>query len=125
MVTPIYRWNECWLATLAVIWGGILMLPGDLFAGIDRYRLMSQYLPDWAWGVCMFSFGIILFFHVPLWLHKHAHFFLCGVWLGITLLSLLAVMTPSVILIASLLFIIAMFHAGKYFRLSHPIVIAK
>lgn len=116
----IYWWNEKWLAFLAIIWGIILALPGDLFAGLERYRLIAQLFPDWVWGAIMFLSGVALLLKLPMLTHKHIHFVLTAVWLGMTLLSVLATKTPPALLITSLCLTIAMFHVGKFWRIQHP-----
>lgn len=110
------RWNEFFLALLAITWGIILMLPGDLFAGIARYQFASKVFPDWLWGLLYFFFGILLLFPIPSWLHKHLHWVLFSLWLGMTVLSLLSTFSPPTLLIASLVFVIAMFHAGLFLQ---------
>lgn len=144
----ISLWNERLLAGLAITWGIILMLPGDLFAGIERYRLMSRVFPDWLWGAFYFMGGATLYIlpllpfpSLPytLWLykyipreqlcgyisregfHKHTHWLLFSLWLGMTALSLLSVVSPPTLLITSLVFVISMFHIGKFWRLGHRV----
>lgn len=118
-MTIPYRWDEYSSAVIALIWAVVLILPGDLFSGIARYRVMADYAPDTLWGLFFAIGGILLFFPISLWLRKVCHALLCSIWLGIVILSLLANLTIGTALIASLCFFICGFHASQYFRLGH------
>lgn len=96
-------------------WGVVLMLPEDSFARIARYQLMSRVFPDWLWGLLFFIFGGLLLVPIANWAYKHLHWILCSLWLGITVLSLLSAITPASLLISSVVFTMAMFHAGIFF----------
>jgi hypothetical protein len=113
-------WNEKWLAFLAIIWGVTLMAPGDLFAGIQAYKLLSYYAPDTVWGLVLGLSGFFLLLPIPMAAHKHIHWILCTVWSGIGILCLLSRISPAVILFASACFTISMLHAGKFWRISRP-----
>jgi len=117
---PIYRSTEVALSFLAMVWGSILMAPGNLFAGIARYELLGRYAPDTVWGAVMFVCGLGIFIARPHWWRAQCHAALCIVWLGMTILSLLSTITPPAVLIASLLLTIAAVHAFKNWRLTHP-----
>jgi hypothetical protein len=93
------------------------MLPGDLFAGLDRYKYFEAFAPDWGWGLVMIVCAIATLFRLTMWSHKYAHVGLCIVWSGMTALSISATLTPSALLIASLCAAIALMHASKYWRL--------
>jgi hypothetical protein len=116
----ISAWNERWLAVLAMIWGITLMIPGDLFQGITAYRLFSQYAPDTVWGIVLFLLGISLFLPTPMWVHKHAHWLLCTIWMGMGILCLLGRFSPAVVLLSSVCLTVSMLHVGKFWRLNHP-----
>jgi hypothetical protein len=115
--------NEIALAILAITWGIILMLPGDLFEGIERYRFFRQFAPDTVWGVVMALCGVITLIARPHWARLNAHAVLCIVWLGMTVLSLASIVSLPALLIASLLLAIAFFHATKFLRLLHAAVL--
>ncbi len=119
----IHRVTEMCLGVLAIFWGVILVLPGDSFAGIERYELFGKYAPDTAWGVVMLICGTVTTIRMPRWAHKHAHWVLFAVWLGMTVLSLLSTITHPALLIASLTFAIAFIHISKYFRLAYSLMI--
>jgi len=93
------------------------MMPGDMFASIERYKFFSQFAPDTAWGAVMTLCGIITLIARPSWARLNAHAILCIVWLGMTVLSLVSVISPPSLLITSLVLIIAFFHGTKYLRL--------
>lgn len=119
----ISRVNELALALLAVFWGCVLLLPGDLFAGIERYRLIGRFFPDTVWGILMVLSAAILFKPDSLPLRKAAHWLLCTIWSGMTILSLMSMISAPALLIASLLATISFFHATKFWRLGHlPVV---
>lgn len=118
----INLWNEKLLAFLAVVWGVTLMLPGDVFGGIQAYSLINRVFPDWLWGALYFVCGGLLFLNIPKELHKHIHWILCSLWLGMTLLVFLAGIRSVTILIGSLTFVVAMFHVGKFFRLGNTVL---
>lgn len=113
----INRITEVTLGLLAMLWGAILMAPGDLFAGIERYKYFNNYAPDTGWGIVLALCGLVIVIRLPKWAHRHAHWVLCTVWLGMFVLSLLSTISPPALLIASLLLAIAIIHATKFFRL--------
>lgn len=100
------------------------MLPGDLFEGIERYQYFRMYAPDTVWGVAMLVCGVLTLIARPRWARIGAHVVLCIIWLGMTVLSLLSIVTAPALLIASMLATLSFFHATKYWRLSHPTVMA-
>lgn len=114
------RIQEVVLALLAIFWGAILLLPGDLFAGIERYRFYGQYAPDTVWGVVMALCGVLILLKRPHWAHRHAHWILCTVWTGMTWLSLLSLISPPVLLIASLCAALSLIHASAFWQLQYP-----
>lgn len=111
--------NEIALAILALVWGIILMLPGDLFAGIERYKFFNTFAPDAAWGAALAACGIITLIARPEWARTNAHAVLCIIWLGMTALSVASVVTIPSMLITSLLVFVAFMHATKFWRLSN------
>lgn len=113
----VYRLNEIALAVLAIVWGCILMLPGDLFEGIERYKFFNTFAPDTAWGAALVVCGLIILIARPEWAHINAHAALCIIWLGMTALSLASIVTAPSLLITSLLVFVAFMHATKFWRL--------
>lgn len=112
------RWNEVCLAIVALIWGAILVMPGDLFIKIDRYRMIGQYFPDWVWGILFLigSMGILI---VPsIGIRKQLHAFMSALWVGIIVLALLTPFNIGTLLIVSLCWLAMMVHVGKFFRIS-------
>lgn len=109
---------EADLALLALYWGIILMLPGNLFAGIERYKFFNDYAPDYIWGAVMAVSGLPILVHWPRRARMPAHIVLCIVWFGMGILSLLSVTNAPATLIASLTFSNSVIHATKYFRLA-------
>lgn len=93
------------------------MLPGDLFAGLERYKYFNVYAPDWGWGLVMIVCASATLLRLSAWSHKYAHVGLCIVWSGMTALSLSATISPPALLITSLCAAIALLHASKYWRL--------
>ncbi len=102
------------LGILAIFWGILLMLPGDLFNGIERYTSVGAYAPDALWGAVYAVLGAIVFARTPSWAHKHAHWLLCTVWAGMTILSLLTEIISPTLLTASMCAFISFLHATKY-----------
>jgi hypothetical protein len=115
--TGIHRFNEVILALLALFWGVILMLPGDLFAGLERYKYFSDFFADWGWGLAMVICALATVLRLSVWSHKYAHVGLCIIWSGMAALSISATLSPPALLIASLCAAIALLHASKYWRL--------
>lgn len=115
----ISRINEVVLGVLAIFWGVVLAMPGDLFAGIERYALFNNYAPDWLWGTVMIMAGLLIIPPASFPLRKLAHWALCTLWLGMAVLSILSVFTLASLLFTSVLITIAVFHATKFFRLHY------
>jgi putative effector of murein hydrolase LrgA (UPF0299 family) len=115
--------NEIVLAILAIFWGIVLMLPGDLFNGIERYKYFSSFAPDSVWGMVMILGGLTTLIARPPWLRRNAHALLCIVWLGMTVLSCLSIVTAPSLLITSIILTVALLHAMKFWRLSRPMEI--
>lgn len=92
-------------------------MPGDLFAGIERFRFFINYAPDWAWGALLILGGVLIIPPAAFTLRKIAHWMLCTLWLGMAVLSVLAIVTPPSLLFTSVLTAIAIFHATKFWRL--------
>lgn len=115
----ISRVNEVVLGLLAIFWGIVFVLPGDLFAGLERYQFFNNYAPDWLWGAILMIFGLLIIPPAAPILRKIAHWGLCTLWLGMAMLSMLAVISPPSLLFTSLFVVVAIFHATKFFRLSH------
>lgn len=113
----ISRIAEVSLALLALYWGIILIMPGDLFAGIERYKFFNQYAPDFVWGSIMAISGLIILFHWPRQARMPAHVALCVIWSGMGILSLLSVISPPATLIAAMAFSNSIIHATKFWRL--------
>lgn len=116
-------WNEKWLGFLATVWGIALVLPGDLFRGIPMYVIAAQYAPDTVWGIVMGVSGILLFFPVPVPVHKHVHWILSSVWLGLGILCISARFSPVVVMLATQCLVISMLHAGKFWRFTRPVTV--
>jgi len=113
----INRIAECALALLACYWGIILMLPGDLFAGIERYKYYSRYAPDTIWGAVMAVCGIFILLNWPRQARMPAHLVLSAVWFGMGILSLLPARNVASTLIAALAFSNSLIHATKFWKL--------
>ncbi len=122
-VVSIHRMNEVCLGLLAVFWGVVLMLPGDLFERIEVYQLLRNFAPDTVWGVVMIVCGIVTLARMPRRAHKHAHWILCTVWLGMAVLLLSTTTRPTSLLFASLFLVIAIIHASKYMRLAQSLML--
>lgn len=116
----ISSWNAYWAGILAIFWGIVLLFPGDLFEGIERYDLMREIFPDWTWGVLYVLFGFLILLPLSTTILKHLHWLLSALWLGMTILSVLGSASFPALLIASLTFFVAIIHVGKFWRLSHP-----
>ncbi len=112
--TSIHRLTEKALGILAIFWGILLMLPGDLLAGIERYTRVSAYALDALWGAVYAILGAIVFSRMPSWAHKHAHWLLCTVWAGMTVMLLLTKIVSPTLLTASMCAFISFLHATKY-----------
>jgi hypothetical protein len=85
-----------------------------LFAGIERYRLISLFFPDTYWGAIFAICGISLLFPLPLLARQIAHSLLCAVWSGVAVLSLMAIITPPTLLIASVCLFPSVIHALEF-----------
>lgn len=83
--------KETLLIIQAMLWGSILLLPGDLFAIPSRIDLMSKYAPDYVWGTLLLLICTPALF-VNRYRHRLyrrvVHAFLWTFWLGIAALSI-------------------------------------
>jgi len=113
----VSRYNELVLGWAAVVWGVLLMLPGDLFAAIPRYTAVDRFAPDFLWGLVLTVAGAACIF-APEGGRGIAHGVLFVIWLGINALVLIGTMSVSTVLIATFPFTMCLLHAGEYVRLS-------
>lgn len=121
---------EMTLSILSLIWGTILVLPGNLFATPSRFDLLNDYAPDWVFGILLLTGSIFLigFSYDPLRLiRKLAHQILSIVWLGIFILSTYRSVQngiqPVGLLVTSLVLIVPIFHTIFYLYWSSIIFI--
>lgn len=112
------RWNEIWSAILAIVWGIVLIAPGDLFFAVERYRWLGKFFPDWMWGILFLIGGVGIIIIRSYRVRKHFHSLMFTLWVGIVVLSFLTPLNIGTVLISSLCFFVAMVHVSKYFRLS-------
>lgn len=83
--------KESLLVIMALIWGAILLLPGDSFSSPSRVDALSYYAPDTLWGVLLWIFcGPFLLINRLRWrrYRKAVHIFLWIFWLGISFIAL-------------------------------------
>lgn len=112
------RWQELVSAGVALVWGVVLLLPGDLFAGIQRYVALAVAVPDWVWGLLLLAFGLTVILLSPLRWRKEAHAGLGVVWTLVVILIFLDGVTPAGVLIAALCGELALLHFYRYLQLS-------
>jgi len=78
--------TESLLMFQSILWGLLLLLPGDTFSSPSRVDIMSKYAQDHVWGMC-----IVLIVGPFLFLNRYrhttyrkiVHIFLWTFWLGI------------------------------------------
>jgi hypothetical protein len=51
------RQMEWFMAVITTLWGAVLLLPNDTFAG-SSWQFFARLWPEQAWGVLMFLLGI-------------------------------------------------------------------
>lgn len=78
------------LVAQGIVWGAILLSPGNTFANPSRVDFMSKYAPDTAWGIIMLL-ACLPFFFVNKYRYtvyrKFVHIFLWTFWLGIAFIA--------------------------------------
>lgn len=83
--------KETLLVVQAVVWGAILLIPGNSFASPSRVDLLSEYAPDTFWGVALVAANLPLLF-LNRYKHrryrKFCHAFNWTFWLAITCIAL-------------------------------------
>lgn len=83
--------RETILVVQALIWGSILLLPGDTFSVSSRIDFLSQYAPDHVWGAlllfCCFPFLLFNRYRYRAY-RKFVHVFLWVFWLGIAAIAI-------------------------------------
>lgn len=120
--------KEALLVWLALIWGMVLLFPGDSFSSPSRVNLMSHYAPDTVWGVLLISVSIPMlvvnktrFYRF----RRFAHIFYWIFWLGITCLAVYSSsadgIQPTDLLICLPFLAIALLHAVIYAGLERNI----
>lgn len=123
------RWTtsemkEIILALLALIWGILLLFPGNVLTGSPTAEYYALYSNDWLWGILLIIFSAyILFGPRKRWFHfrKYIHLYFWFFWLGIAVLTIVRSSANGVgvtdILIISPFVAIALVHATLYARL--------
>jgi hypothetical protein len=125
------RWKtseliEFVLISIAVLWGAILLLPGNSFAPANRIDLLAEYAPDWIWGIALLIFSLPFFFLDRIKYSKYfsaARVFYWIFWLSITLLATYRSadngLSPVDCLLILPFLAIALIHAILYVSLEH------
>lgn len=113
--------KETLLVTQAIVWGAILLFPGDSFSSRSRVDLLSMYAPDTVWGILLLAVNLpMLFINRYRWkrFRRFVHAFNWTFWLGITCLAVYRSAANGLdatdILVAMPFFTIALLHGVFY-----------
>jgi hypothetical protein len=116
------------LTWLAILWGIILLFPGNTFAPPSQVGALGFYAEDWVWGSLLLLVSFPLFFlRRPKYryIHQAAHAFYWIFWLGISVLVMARFtangIQPTDFLITSAFVAIALIHGIIYIRLSQKL----
>ncbi len=121
--------KETILVLLAVLWGTILLLPGNTFSEPSEMDFMSHYAPDHVWGISLILVcGPLLFVNR----YKHpkyrsfVHAYLWIFWLGISALAVYRSrydgLTPTDFLLVIPFLTLALLHAVIYVGLGRRLL---
>lgn len=115
---------ELVLIGISVIWGAILLLPGNTFAPANRMDILAQYAPDWIWGTALLCFSLPFFFLDRTKYRRYfstVHAFCWVFWLAISFLAIyrssINGLTPIDFLLILPFLAIALIHAILYVSL--------
>ena len=113
------------LSLLALFWGGVMVLPGNVFAQPTDLRPLSLYAQDWVWGSLLLLMSLLFValnrYRYIIW-RRFYHAFYWTFWSGIAFVAGIRVMnattiTPALFLIPSAFLAIALIHAVIYIGL--------
>lgn len=108
-------WNRIVLCLAAISWGGLLLLPGDLFAETPVYSESGLYASDGYWGAFIIVFGLLLLFIRIDFITLLSHAFIIVFWDFVAWLILTSSgFSESILLLAIPFFTLSLLHLGGF-----------
>lgn len=117
-----YRYNEVVLGLVAIVWGVTLCLSGDVFDALRRFHMLRGLYPDWVLGIVLLVPALGIIFRLPPGLRAVLHMILFGLWLFVGCLTIASGFRQVTVLVGAPYFGLALFHAGKFWRLRREVI---
>lgn len=130
-----YRMRNVWtltelkeiiLSILALFWGAVFLLPGEILSQASRVDLLRIYAGDATWGVLLLTGSLFLLFSPRdryFKARKYTHAFFWVFWVGISTLLIARSVANGFnevdALICSPFITLAFLHAAFYVRLTY------
>lgn len=113
--------HEAILTILALLWGVLLILPGNTFASPTGLTTLFLFAQDWVWGVLLIAVSLPFLFvnkYRHLAIRRMVHAFYWVFWSGLSFLAYVRVAANGLealdLILPSLLITLALFHAVFY-----------
>lgn len=117
----ISQLHETILTLLALLWGVLLVLPGNTFAAPSGIATLFLFAQDWVWGVLLIAVSLPFLFvnkYRHLTVRRLVHAFYWVFWSGLSFLAYVRVAANGIqaldLILPSLLITFALFHAVFY-----------
>lgn len=117
----VSQMHEAALTLLGLLWGILLVLPGNTFAAPAGVSSLFLFAQDWVWGTMLIAVSLPFLFlnkHRYVVIRRFVHVFYWVFWSGLALLSYMRVSANGLqaldLILPSLLIEMAVFHGIFY-----------